>query len=296
MITFIAVPKPFKGHIGIIQTNAIKSWTLLNPKPEIILMGDDEGVKETAEKFNLRYIAEIEKNEFGTPLCSSIFREAEKAASNDWICHSNSDVILTNDFLKAFQFVNQRLSKCLMIARRWNLDIKEPINFSVNWEEKLKSDVDKHGKRHSYTGSDIFVFPKNLYGEIPAFTLGRTVFDNWLFYYTHSKNIPIVDLTEQVYIIHQYHDYPKELGGQKGIYTGLEAQRNLKLAGGYPHLFTIRDCDYELEENGLRKKKKNLFYFFYRWMVTYSGIYWFFWPVIKLVRLIKNWKSSFYRK
>ncbi len=296
MITIIAVPRSFKGHTGMIQTNAIKSWTLLNPKPEIILMGNDEGVKETAEKFNLHYIAEIEKNEFGTPLYSSIFREAEKAASNDWICHSTSDVILTNDFLGAFEIVRQKLPRCLMVARRWNVEIKELIDFSKGWEEKLKSYVKKSGKRDGHTGSDIFVFPKNLYGEIPAFTLGRAVFDNWLFYYTHSKNIPIVDLTEQVYIIHQYHDYPKELGGQKGIYTGVEAKRNLKLAGGYPHLFTIRDFDYELKENGMRKKKKNLFYFFYRWMVTYSGVYWFFWPVIKFIRLIKNLKSSFYRK
>ncbi len=100
MITLIAVPKSFIGHIGTIQTNAILSWTKLRPEPEIILMGDDEGVKEFAEKFNLRYIPEIKKNEYGTPLYNSIFREAEKAASHDWLCHITSDVILTGDFIK----------------------------------------------------------------------------------------------------------------------------------------------------------------------------------------------------
>ncbi len=296
MLTLIAVPKPFKGHIGIIQTNAIKSWTLLRPKPEIILMGDEEGTKEIADDLHLRHIPEIEKNEYGTPLYSSIFREAKKAASNDWLCHITSDVILTNDFLKAHQFVRQHLARCLIIGRRWNVDISQLIDFSTDWEEKIKSYVKKNGERQGHTGSDIFMFPKEVYDEIPPFTLGRAIFDNWLFYYTHTKNIPVVDITEQVFIIHQYHDYPSDLGGQKGIYTGVEAKRNLALAGGYPHLFTLRDCDYKLGKDGLTKRKKGLVYTIYRWLVTYSGMYWLFAPLIKLMRLIMNRGSSFYRK
>lgn len=46
MLTIFSYPKPFKGHIDVIQRNAINSWTLLNPKPEIILACDEEGTKE----------------------------------------------------------------------------------------------------------------------------------------------------------------------------------------------------------------------------------------------------------
>ncbi len=31
MITIFAIPKPFKGHIDVIQRNAIQSWTKLSP-------------------------------------------------------------------------------------------------------------------------------------------------------------------------------------------------------------------------------------------------------------------------
>jgi hypothetical protein len=31
MLTFFTTAKPFRGHHGIIQRNALKSWTLLHP-------------------------------------------------------------------------------------------------------------------------------------------------------------------------------------------------------------------------------------------------------------------------
>jgi hypothetical protein len=295
MITFIAIPKPFQGHIGVIQKNAIRSWTLLRPRPEIILMGDEKGTKEIAKKFNLRHVPNIGTNEYGTPLHSFLFSEGERLASNDWICQATSDIILTSEIVDAFEFIRQRLPRCLIVAKRWNVEINELIDFSAGWEEKLKSYVMTSGKREGHTGSDMFIFPKNLYGEIPPFSVGRAVFDNWFFYYTHSKGIPIVDITKKIFMIHQYHDYSHNVAGQKGIYTGIEAKRNMDLAGGYPHLFTLRDCDYELTNKGIEKKRKALFYRLYRWLVTYSGMYWLFSPVIKLMRRIMGRGSSFYR-
>ena len=39
MLTLFAVPKPFRDHTAMIQRNAITSWTLLRPHPQIILFG-----------------------------------------------------------------------------------------------------------------------------------------------------------------------------------------------------------------------------------------------------------------
>ena len=68
MITIFTIPKPFHEHNGVIQRNAIKSWIQLKPKCEIILFGDDDGVAEAAEKFNVTHIPFIEKNESYTVL------------------------------------------------------------------------------------------------------------------------------------------------------------------------------------------------------------------------------------
>lgn len=65
----------------------------------------------------------------------------------------------------------------------------------------------------------------------------------------------MVDLADMATVVHQYHDYTHNVAGQKGIYMGLEAQINMKLAGGYSHLFTIRDSNFILQPEGLIKKK-----------------------------------------
>ena len=53
MLSMFALPKPFKGHIGVIQRNAIASWARLPSKPEIILFGDEEGTAQAARDLSL---------------------------------------------------------------------------------------------------------------------------------------------------------------------------------------------------------------------------------------------------
>ena len=55
MLTLFTVPRPFKKDIDIIQHNAIKSWSLLSPKPEIILIGDDYGVGDVARELGAKH-------------------------------------------------------------------------------------------------------------------------------------------------------------------------------------------------------------------------------------------------
>jgi len=50
MITFFTTPKPFRGHIGVIQRNAIESWKRIHPSAEVILFGDEEGAAEAARE------------------------------------------------------------------------------------------------------------------------------------------------------------------------------------------------------------------------------------------------------
>ena len=78
MLTIFSCPKPFRGHVDITQKNAIRSWLFLDPRPDVILLGNDEGVGETARELGVRHIPDVECNEFGTPLLSSIFEEARK--------------------------------------------------------------------------------------------------------------------------------------------------------------------------------------------------------------------------
>ena len=67
MLTLFAIPKQFHGYSGVIQRNAVKSWTLLRPPPEIILFGDEDGTAEAVKEFGIRHIPKVARNEYGTP-------------------------------------------------------------------------------------------------------------------------------------------------------------------------------------------------------------------------------------
>jgi hypothetical protein len=67
LLTLLAMPKPFDGHIGIIQRNAITSWTQLNPRPEIFLFGEEHGTALIAAELQIGHLRDIHRNEFGTP-------------------------------------------------------------------------------------------------------------------------------------------------------------------------------------------------------------------------------------
>src|ERR1051325_11584226 len=102
MLSFFACPKPFTdSHTAVIQRNAITSWTLLRPRPEILLFGDENGTSEICAELGLRHVPEIARNDFGTPLVNDIFCKAQLFATYKALCYINADIILTNGFMPA---------------------------------------------------------------------------------------------------------------------------------------------------------------------------------------------------
>ena len=132
MLTLFSVPRPFENHYAVIQRNAIRSWSLLTPSPEIILLGSDYGTKEIASEFRLRHIPNIDYPEFGTPLLDSMHRQVEQCASNNLLCIVNADIILMDDFTAPVQLVSWRNKKSVMVGQRHNLDINRDLEFGLN--------------------------------------------------------------------------------------------------------------------------------------------------------------------
>jgi tetratricopeptide (TPR) repeat protein len=251
-ITIFSVPKPFKDHVGIIQRNAIQSWTLLKPQPEIILLGDDEGTAEIAKEFGLIHIPSIEKNEFGTPLVSSIFEIAQNIATNSVLAYVNADIILMSDFISAVQQVESRFTSFLMVGQRWDMDLNYLIDFSViDWENNLRNKTSSSGRLHESTGIDYFIFNKGFYKSVLPFAIGRTMWDNWLVYQALKQKAPVIDSTQNVFIIHQNHGYEHIKGGEHEAWKGTEAKRNLALGGGYENVRTIDHATWKFTASGL---------------------------------------------
>lgn len=153
MLTFFTTAKPFCGHHGIIQRNALKSWRLLHPDIEVILFGDDEGASEVARELGLRHEPETKKNEFGSNLVNHMFFKAQELARHEALCYVNCDIILLPDFGGALEKVRSQLPSFLMVGRRWDTDIVEPIDFcSSRWIEEIRHRAITAGRRRDEWG------------------------------------------------------------------------------------------------------------------------------------------------
>jgi hypothetical protein len=255
VVTIFSIPKPFRGHTEIIQRNAIRSWTLLRPCPEILLFGDDEGVVDVARQLVVRHIPNVERNEYGTPLLNDVFEKAQRLATHDLLCYVNADIILMNDLLDAVEQAAARKRRFLVVGQRWNVDIPEELNFATDWECRLRTKVAEQGNLEPDTGIDYFVFPRSIAWQVPPFAIGRTAWDTWLIYRARALGFSVINATEAVTVVHQVHDYSHGFPEAKAVdvWNGPEAPRNLQLAGGWGHIFTLQDATHSLSSRGLRR-------------------------------------------
>jgi hypothetical protein len=243
MLTIFTTAKPFNGHNGIIQRNALKSWTLLDKDIEIIVFGDDEGSAEICAELRVRHEPFVERNQFGTVLVNGMFARAQATACHDVLCYVNCDIILMADFRRAISQTRARYPQFLMVGRRWDTDITEPIDFSSeSWEEQVRQRALAARRQRDRWWIDYFAFSRGFFGpEMPAFAIGRTSWDNWLAWKSCESGL-LVDASPSVIAVHQNHNYGHHPQGERGVWKGEEARGNFELAGGGGHLRTIADA------------------------------------------------------
>jgi hypothetical protein len=286
MLTLFSCPKAFHGHISVIQRNAIKSWSLLHPKPEIILLGDDAGIAEICREFRLVHIPDIEKNDYGTPLVSSIFKTGQEAAIYSVVCYINADILLMSDFMQSVETIAAHTSNYLMIGRRWDVDINEQWDFlNPDWEKRLKFQSQKNGKLHAPTGIDYYVFPREFDLKIPPFAVGRFTWDNWIVFRARELGTPVIDATSAVMAIHQNHDYSHLLASRPALFKGPEESINRSLVSKG---FINCNVDYAtLVLRGEKLRPALAPKYVIRRLFFIPGIGW-------LLRLAKRWKDKGY--
>lgn len=276
MITIFTCPKAFRRHINVIQRNAIQSWMQLEPKPEIIIMGNEEGTESLCKEFGLVHVPDIKCNKLGIPLINSIFEKAEQRAINDILCYVNSDIILMSDFINILKLVilEKKCKDFLLIGKRWDIHIQELIAFNNNWEVNLCANIQKQGELHDATGKDYFVFLKHFFKKIPSFAIGRVAWDDWMVYMALKKRAFVIDITNSTTVVHQNHDFSHISDEEESNRSGMLAQRNKILAG---NSFTsvngrsIDDANYILLGNKILKRP--LHYLLYRKLFWFTSKY-----------------------
>jgi len=258
MLTIFTIPKPFTGHIGIIQKNAIMSWLNLVPECEIILFGDEPGIREIAQEFGIRHVPEIRKNEYGTPFLNDVFNQAQRIAHHDIVCYSNADIIFFNNILVAVKKIP--VKDYLMIGERWDVDVTTPIEFSrENWAQDFFTFARSHHTVLNFPGMDYFIFPRGMLQDMLPFVVGRRGWDNWLIFHVRKREIPVIDATSVVHVIHQNHSYTHVPQKEGTRWEGPESWNNVKLVKNLQiYLWELGDSDWVLTPEGLKKKPFSL--------------------------------------
>jgi len=251
MLTLFTTAKPFEGHSGIIQRNALKSWKMLHPEVEVILFGDELGAKDVSLELGLRHEPNVRRHESGMKHLDYLFARAQEIGSHPHLCYSNCDIILMRDFWEGFQKTLEWKQSFLLVAQRWDTDVTWKLDFGGEaWEQQLRQLALSKGMRQTYDFVDFFVFRKGLYDRVPPFLLGRSYWDSWLVWKALSTPVPVVDGTDFFVAVHQNHDYSYHPQGKKGTNEDALAMRNRNLAGSGAELRTLVDATHKLTREG----------------------------------------------
>lgn len=246
-LTIFSAPKPFTDpHINTIQRNAIRSWCKLGKDVEVLLVGEEPGLAKVAREFGVKHLQQVARNDQGTPLVSSIFALAREISTSPMLAYVNADILLLPNFLATACRMMELTEKFLLVGQRWDLEVREAIDFSGDWVQWINQQIKTKGKFHPPAGSDYFIFPRSCFEQIPDFAIGRAGWDNWMIYQARRQGWQVVDATESITIIHQNHDYSHLPGGQ--VHRHLpESNENTRLAGGREVTrFSLLDANHRL--------------------------------------------------
>ncbi|MGC2830540.1 MAG: hypothetical protein WB994_12950 [Candidatus Acidiferrum sp.] len=253
MLTFFTTAKPFAGHNGVIQRNALMSWKLLHPDVEVILFGDGEGAAAAAKDLEIRHEPHTEKNDAGSNRMDYMFARAQAIARHEVLCYSNCDIIFLRDLRPAVECVLAAHREFLMAGCRWDTEITKLLEFeSEDWQERIRNLALQTGRQRPPDWIDYFVFSRGLLPALQPLVIGRVFWDNWTVWKALETGKPVMDVSQAVLAVHQNHDYGHHPQGKHGVWYGEEAGANYRLAGGWKHLRTIADANKVLGTEGLK--------------------------------------------
>src|SRR2546421_12722393 len=144
-VSLFCVPKAFDGHIGVIQRNALRSWRELGESCEILLLGSEAGVADAARAAGAVHLPDLLVDRDGFPRLDDAFRVAQRVGRAPWLCYVNADIILAPKFIEVARRAIARVGDSLIISRRRDLDITEPLDFGVGWAERVQAEARSNG-------------------------------------------------------------------------------------------------------------------------------------------------------
>ena len=251
MITFFTTAKSFLGEARQRQLNALRSWQCIHPEVEVILCGEGDGYREVVSELGLIWLPDVACSEEGCPRIDDMIRKVRGVARHKILAYLNCDIIVMPDLLEAVQRIP--FSRFLMVTQRWDTELTNAIDFGNSGYEQVRQIVEARGVLSRITAIDMLLFRGNVWQELPPLYVGRAYYDNYLLFRALAANVPLVDATKCIMLVHQNHGYGHIAGGIDAVWDGNEGLHNLDTVGGYEALCSIEDATWELTPDALRR-------------------------------------------
>jgi len=289
VLTIFCTAKPFVDAAGELQRNAFGSWSRLRPMPEILLMGDGPGYRETARQYQIRHVADVACNAAGVPLLSEMFTVAQRISSRPFICYVDADILLMDDLLAALELVKTLKSPFLMTGASWELDDSQRTKTDISTHEylcealKARAISPMRSRRYLY-GLDYFVFRRGTLTKLPPFMNGGVGWDspgwdNRMIHLARSRGFRVIDATSSVTAFHQKHEVTQgEMVASRGSTVPSE------------ELFSLLDATHVLEDGRIKSAVKIQYVWrrSYTFVMLTPGVRWVFPAVRALARLTRR--------
>ena len=220
--------KPFNGDDAVRQRNALLSWFALDSGIETLVFGHPPAPDDLSAELDIVYYPECDWNNTGMPTISEAFDIGQKAGKNDLLAFVNGDIVFGADFARALRRLP--LDRFLAVGQRWDSNYLAPIGSATpGGVETFFAEATRQGRLRGEGALDYFVSRRGTFKNLPALVPGGKLWDNYMVHHCRKQNIPVVDLTPDILVIHQNHEYKLASTGKRMMDDGPATLNNLAI-------------------------------------------------------------------
>jgi hypothetical protein len=239
-----------------VQIAAFRSWRRAFPDAAILLFGDVDSWREEMDRLGIEAAAPLLKGDEGGEVIREMFIDAAKRAADDIFLYVNSDILLDDSAARVVEKLRPRPGPWLASARRCCLAewVGPALENEMDWQ-KFYQRAREEGVWGEACAMDMFLFCKVSFQTMPPFLIGHRGWDNWMIYHARSQNIPVIDISADMRVIHCEHDYSYAKGSRDARQRPQKRENfNLHLLGGEAKLFHLGHATHELRSGTLFRR------------------------------------------
>jgi len=296
-VILFSSPKPRRADTEAVQVSAFRSWRRIFPNARILLFGEGTTWESFAREQGLELAGSLPLGAEEGEVIRFLFEKVSGLVGDGMAMYLNSDILLDSSALSAMASLDSLPGPWLASARRCCLpEWSGPaLEGEQDWQEFYRR-AREEGVWGEACAMDMFLYRGLSFEAMPPFLIGHRGWDNWMIYHARSQNIPVLDLSAAMRVIHFDHDYAYAKGSQNFRQRPQAREdHNLRLLGGEAKLFHLGHATHQLGSGSLDPRRgwalqqRNL----ELWRLQHPGHEWWFRPLRSFLRpLIRHWEKQ----